>query len=153
MAAYNDSGVVSRPYSFALQNAQTMTDHVHILFVDDEAENRFSFKALFRRRFRVLLAANAEEAIKIIEDHSIQLVLSDQRMPGMKGLELLKWVKEYNEQIIRVLISGSISVENKEEAKELEIIHDWIGKPWKLSELEIFLEEALENAERVGDKE
>ncbi len=127
-----------------------MNPSLHILFVDDEQENLFSFYALFRRKHEVVLAKNAEEGMELIKDHPIQLVISDQRMPGLQGLDFLKWLREYDENIVRILISGSISVNNKCKAKKEGLIHDWIGKPWKLDELEKILEDALEMVKNKG---
>ncbi len=119
-----------------------MADQAYILFVDDEKENLLSFKALFRRKYAILVAENAEEAMEKVEQFPVRLVLSDQRMPGMQGLELLEWVQNYDQDIVRMLISGSISVENKLEAMDEGLIHNWVEKPWKVSELEEMISEA-----------
>lgn len=63
-----------------------------ILYLDDEQENLNSFKAAFRRDFKIYTAINAEEAEKILEKHGrdISITLSDQRMPKVNGIEFLK---------------------------------------------------------------
>ena len=60
-----------------------------ILVVDDEPEMLFSLRNLLRREFEVYTAAGAEEAIKILHEHVVHLVMTDQRMPQMTGVELL----------------------------------------------------------------
>ncbi len=111
----------------------------YVLFVDDEEENLRSFRALFRRSFPILLSQTPLEAMDMIKVFPVRLVLSDQRMPGMPGLELLEWVRQYDESIIRVLLSGSIAVESKIQAKEEGLIHEWMEKPWKSCKLEQFI--------------
>ena len=113
-----------------------MSNQNHILFVDDEAGNRLSFKAYFRRKFSILLAPDAAVAKSMLQALPIALVLSDQRMPGMSGLELFDWLYAYDQRIIRVLASGSTSYETKEQAMEKGIIHAWVQKPWNVLELE-----------------
>ena len=113
-----------------------MSNKNHILFVDDEAGNRLSFKAYFRRKFSILLAPDAVVAKAMLQVLSIPLVLSDQRMPGTSGLELFAWLQNYDRRIVRVLASGSTSHEDKELAVEKGIIHAWVHKPWNVLELE-----------------
>ena len=113
-----------------------MTSNNHILFVDDEAGNRLSFKAYFRRKFSVLTAPTALDAKTMVQAIPVSVVLSDQRMPGMSGLELFSWLRQYDERIVRVLVSGSIANEIKEQAKADGIIHAWVQKPWDVLELE-----------------
>lgn len=107
-----------------------------ILFVDDEAGNRLSFKAYFRRKFPVLVAAHVEEAISLLRSLPIHVVLSDQRMPGKSGLELFEWLRNYDQKVIRVLVSGSTATAPKEKALADGLIHAWVPKPWEIKELE-----------------
>ena len=118
-----------------------MSNKNHILFVDDEAGNRLSFKAYFRRKFPVLLAPDATVAKAMLQALPISLVLSDQRMPGVSGMELFAWLQQYDPRIVRVLASGSTTYEDKEQAMENGIIHAWIQKPWNVLELEHKLSE------------
>ncbi|MEO1258474.1 MAG: response regulator [Bacteroidota bacterium] len=113
-----------------------MSSKNHILFVDDEAGNRLSFKAYFRRKFPILVAPDAAVAKAMLQALPISLVLSDQRMPGISGMELFVWLQRYDPRIVRVLASGSTTYEDKEQAMENGIIHAWVQKPWNVLELE-----------------
>ncbi len=63
--------------------------HIHILYIDDEIHNLNAFKASFRRIYTVQTAESAEEAYKLLEDHEFHIIISDQRMPKMTGIEFL----------------------------------------------------------------
>jgi DNA-binding NtrC family response regulator len=77
-----------------------------ILFVDDEKRVLTSMRAMFRRDYNVLLANSGQEALDILRDQSVDVVVSDQRMPGMTGVEVLKEVKELAPNAMRILLTG-----------------------------------------------
>ena len=64
---------------------------INVLYIDDEPHNLTSFKASFRRDFNVFTAESAEEGRKILESNNINVILSDQRMPKMTGIEFFKY--------------------------------------------------------------
>ena len=63
-----------------------------ILYVDDEVHNLISFNATFRRDYKILTAQNGEEGLQVLNENEVHLVLSDQRMPEMTGVEFLQKV-------------------------------------------------------------
>ena len=67
-------------------------DNCNILYVDDEIENLTSFKFLFKRSFQIILANSATEGLQTLEEEDVQIVISDQRMPNMTGIEFLEKV-------------------------------------------------------------
>ena len=67
---------------------------INVLYIDDEPHNLLSFKASFRREFCVFTAESAEEGRKILEKIEIHVILSDQRMPGMSGIEFFESILE-----------------------------------------------------------
>lgn len=77
-----------------------------ILYVDDDMENLTSFKAIFRRRYEVYLAESAHQALDILDTTDIQVLITDQRMPGMTGSDLLEIVAERYPQILRYMLTG-----------------------------------------------
>ncbi len=79
---------------------------VKILYVDDELLNLKSFELLFRNEFVVLTATSGEMALKIIEENEIDVIISDQKMPYMSGVELLEKVARNNFNTLRIIHSG-----------------------------------------------
>ena len=75
-----------------------------VLFVDDERRVLTSMRAMFRRDYEVLLANSGQEAIDLLRDHSVDVIVSDQRMPGMTGVEVLKAVKTLAPNAMRILL-------------------------------------------------
>ena len=66
------------------------TDKITILYVDDEANNLVSFKAVFRVKYQVYTAISGDEALKILGEKPIEIIITDQRMPNMSGVEFLE---------------------------------------------------------------
>ncbi|MBK9294552.1 MAG: diguanylate cyclase [Oligoflexia bacterium] len=115
-----------------------------ILVVDDESHTRDALKRTLNKEFEVLLAANATEALKTLETQpEICIVLSDEQMPGMRGVELLSEVKIKYPQIIRVMLSGQIELEGMMRAINQAQVHRFIMKPWDNDTLRLQLQEAL----------
>lgn len=79
---------------------------VRILYVDDDIENLNSFKAVFRRIYDVHLAVSAQEALDILRETDIQVLITDQRMPGMTGTELLERAAAKYPDILRYMLTG-----------------------------------------------
>ena len=63
---------------------------IKVLYIDDEILNLHAFKASFRREFEVHTASSAQEGEEVLKNHPIEVVLSDQRMPGTTGVELFR---------------------------------------------------------------
>lgn len=119
-----------------------------ILYVDDEQPNLRGFKSTFRRHYNVFTAMDGEEALEILKTEKIDLLITDHRMPGITGTELLKRVHAMNPGIIRMILSGFIKLEELQEATSSFGIHDFIGKPWDFDELKTIFDNLLgtENA-------
>ena len=77
-----------------------------VLFVDDERRVLTSMRAMFRRDYEVLLANSGAEALDLLRDHEVDVIVSDQRMPGMTGVEVLKAVKRLAPNAMRILLTG-----------------------------------------------
>lgn len=121
------------------------TEPINVLYVDDEENNLLAFKASFRRDFNVFTAISAEEGKKVIADHEIHVLITDQRMPGTLGTELLAWaVKDYPDQI-RILLTGFSDIEAIKDAINRGQIYHYLQKPWKDEELK----DTIENAYKI----
>ncbi len=116
---------------------------INVLYVDDEENNLVSFKASFRRYFSVYTANAADEARAILDKYIIHILITDQRMPGTLGTELLaQAAKDYPSQI-RILLTGFTDVEALKDAVNRGQIFRYIEKPWNDYELKKTIEEAF----------
>ena len=113
-----------------------------ILIADDEERTRKVLKINLQNRYNVLLARNGEEALHYLQQENIHLVLTDLRMPGMSGIELLKYIQEHHAHIPVIIITAFGTVENAVQAMKMGA-YDYILKPIKLDELDVVLERSL----------
>jgi len=115
-----------------------------ILIVDDEEAQRIALKSfLGRRGYKIYLAENGEKALESIRQSTIDMVLTDFRMPGMNGLELVKAIKELNPSIDVVLLTAYGSVDDAVAIMKAGA-YDYLTKPVDLDELEILLKRLTE---------
>ncbi len=114
-----------------------------LLYVDDEESNLRIFKNTFRRKFNVFTAKSAKEGIEILDKQNIDLVLSDQRMPEMTGVEFLKYSLEKHPKPNRILVTGYTDLEAIENAINNAHIFQYIQKPWNEKHLLKVIEDAL----------
>ena len=114
-----------------------MKNKYKILYVDDEEVNLRLFKSSFRRDFEIFLANSAKEGLLILEKNKIDVVVTDQRMPEMTGVELLKIINDRFKNIPpnRLIVSGYSLNEDIEKAYKLYKLFRFIAKPWKYDEL------------------
>src|SRR6185369_5369202 len=117
--------------------------NINVLYVDDEENNLIAFKASFRRHFTVFTAISADEGQKILAENEIHVLITDQRMPGTLGTELLaQAVKDYPDQI-RILLTGFSDIEAIKDAINRGQIYHYLQKPWDNDELKTTIEEAF----------
>ena len=120
-----------------------MSEKFSILYVDDEESNLRTFKNIFRREYEVYTAISAKEGIKILANNNIDIILSDQRMPEMTGVEFLKYSLEKHPQLNRILITGFTDFSALESAINDAKIFQYIQKPWQEKNLRTIIEDAL----------
>jgi response regulator RpfG family c-di-GMP phosphodiesterase len=117
---------------------------ISVLYVDDEENNLISFKASFRRYFLVFIANSVSEAKEILKKNNIHVLITDQRMPGTLGTELLaEAVKDYPNQI-RILLTGFSDVEALKDAVNRGQIFRYLEKPWNDEELKKTIEDSYQ---------
>lgn len=113
-----------------------------ILYVDDEEQNLISFRATFRREYQIHTAQSGQEALRILREEPIQLIITDQRMPGMTGVQFLeKTALEYPETI-RMVLTGYSDLEAIIEVINSGRVFRYIQKPWDEQELRMTIENA-----------
>ncbi|MCW3785634.1 response regulator [Plebeiibacterium sediminum] len=116
-----------------------------VLYVDDEKSNLRIFKDSFRRDFDVYLAESGYDALKLLESTMVDLVITDQRMPEMTGVELLKEITEKYDSIPpnRLILSGYADDGEIEKAFKNFHLSKFISKPWNYNKLKETMIQAL----------
>jgi len=106
-----------------------------LLVVDDEPAVLNTLTALALRDFDVLTAASAAEAIGVFGRREVDIILTDQMMPGMSGVQLLEWVREHSPHTIRLMMTGLARLEDAVDAINCGQVHRYLFKPWRSAEL------------------
>jgi DNA-binding NtrC family response regulator len=117
---------------------------IGVLYVDDEINNINSFKAAFRRDFEIFTAISAKEGRKILDTEEIGVIISDQRMPGMTGIEFLESILPIYPDTIRILLTGFSDINAVMDAINRGQVYKYLVKPWQNDELKMYIENALE---------
>jgi diguanylate cyclase (GGDEF)-like protein len=114
-----------------------MTNHqsCSLLVVDDEPYILTTLRALFAQDFEVLTADCGQEALAILSQRPVDILLTDQKMPGMKGVDLLAWARENSPRSVRLLMTGFAEFEDAVDAINRARVHRFIFKPWHAEEL------------------
>ncbi len=122
-----------------------------VLYVDDEEINLRVFRNTFRRDFNILTAQSAMEGIKLLQDNVVNIVITDQRMPEITGVEFLKMINDMFPEIPpnRLMLSGFSKTEDIDRAFQNYKLFQFILKPWDAEELKTIILNAIEHgAER-----
>jgi two-component system, probable response regulator PhcQ len=117
-----------------------------ILYVDDEEMSLKYFSRAFGSSFRIFTANNAEEGFRILADHQdeIGVIMSDQRMPGEKGVQFLERARRLRPRIIRILATAYTDLDAAIDAVNTGAIYKYVTKPWDIPQLETTLKRSLE---------
>jgi signal transduction histidine kinase len=107
----------------------------HLLIVDDEEQILHSLRRQFRREYEVYTARSADEAYRILAQSPIQVVISDQRMPGVTGSEFLSHVKDDYPDAVRLLLTGYADIQAVIDAVNQGSIYRYVTKPWDPDDL------------------
>lgn len=113
-----------------------------VLYIDDEINNLNSFKATFRFDYTILLAQNTEEALNHLNTNTVQIILSDQRMPTITGVEFFEQIRESHPNAVRLLITGFSDIESVIDSINRGHIFRYIKKPWVELDVKSAIEEA-----------
>lgn len=117
-----------------------------ILYVDDEEKSLKYFTRAFEDQFRILTASKAQDGLKLLEEHKddIGLLMTDQRMPGEKGVWLLEKARQMRPRIIRILATAFADMDAAIAAVNTGAIYKYVTKPWDPPQLENTLKRGLE---------
>jgi Nif-specific regulatory protein len=115
-----------------------------ILVVDDEQDNLDAFRFNFRKTFDLLTATSGPEALALLADHDVGVIITDQRMPKMTGVELLTEAKNIRPEAVGIILTAFTDVDVLIEAINLGQVYRYITKPWDAKEMRGVLQYALE---------
>ena len=110
-------------------------DIIRVLYLDDEEPNLFSFKAAFRRDFEVHTCGEPHKAVRMLDEHDFHVVLSDQRMPRISGVEFFELIMPDHPDISRVLVTGYADTDAVVDAINKGQVYRFVSKPWNEEEL------------------
>ena len=116
-----------------------------ILLVDDEKDNLQALQRLLRGHFDVTVTHSPIEALQLISGQTFNVIVSDQRMPSMSGVELLEKAKKLSPHSTRILLTGYTDIESVIDSINRGHIYRYIAKPWDPEELKITLKQANES--------
>src|SRR5438876_12164774 len=117
-----------------------------VLYVDDEEKSLKYFTRAFEDQFRILTAPNAQDGLKLLEEHKddIGILMTDQRMPGEKGVWLLEKARQLRPRIVRILATAYSDMDAAIAAVNTGAIYKYVTKPWDPPQLEHTLKRGLE---------
>ena len=115
-----------------------------ILYVDDEIENLDGFRYTFMLDYDISVAKSAKEGLKLLEQKEFKLVITDQKMPEISGVEFLKIVKDKFPDTIRIVLTAYADATNAIEAINNGEIYRYLSKPWEKTDLKATIENAIE---------
>lgn len=108
---------------------------IRVLYIDDEENNLTAFKAGFRRQYEIYTATSATDGQKILENVDIQVIIADQKMPKITGVDFFKSISKTHPDPVRILLTGYTDIEALADAINHGDIYRYITKPWNDLEL------------------
>lgn len=118
-----------------------------ILIVDDEPANLRLLERLFRASYQVITASSGMEALEQLGQYDVAVIISDQRMPGMTGIEFLKRAAQIRSHTVRIILTGYTDVGALVEAINSGVVYKYVPKPWSNEDLLQTVTRALEHHE------
>ena len=123
-----------------------------LLVVDDEPDVCESVNDLLRREFRVLKATSAQEALQILQREEVHIIMTDQRMPRITGVEMLATAKTKHPRSVRMLFTGYTDLESVIAAINEGHVFQFLKKPWQPEELLGAVRQAAAEYDRLLDE-
>lgn len=120
-----------------------------IMLVDDEPANLRILERLFRAEYNVVTAESGAEALELLGQHDIALIISDQRMPVMTGIDFLKKAAEMRPHTVRIILTGYTDVNALVEAINSGVVYKYATKPWVNEDLQQTVRRAVQHYETI----
>ncbi|MFO7843519.1 MAG: response regulator [Bacteroidales bacterium] len=115
-----------------------------ILYVDDGEANLYLFKENFQDEYNVFTALSGEEALDIVKEKKLDIIISDQAMPGMTGVEFFEEVLEINPAPNRILLTAYSDIKALADAVNKAKIYQYVNKPWDYEKLKTIIDHAIQ---------
>ena len=115
---------------------------IHVLYIDDEPHNLSAFQADFRRDFRVHTTTEPTDAVAMLREHPIEVLISDQKMPNISGVEFFELIMNDYPDPVRMLLTGHADLDAVIDAINKGQIYKYISKPWNEVQLADLIREA-----------
>ncbi|HZS35998.1 MAG TPA: sigma-54 dependent transcriptional regulator [Polyangia bacterium] len=115
-----------------------------ILVVDDEPDNLDAFRFNFKRVFKIHTAGSGDEGLDVLREHDVAVIVTDQRMPRMTGLEFLKAARDVRPEAVPIILTAFTDVDVLIESINLGHVYRYITKPWDAKEVKGILTQAIE---------
>jgi DNA-binding NtrC family response regulator len=122
------------------------------LLVDDEPEILFSLRGLLRQEFNLHTAQSGAEALEVLRQHPIDVIMTDQRMPQMTGVELLRRARGECPQAIRIVFTGYADIKSVVDAINEGRVYRYLTKPWDPDDVVALLRQACEAHDRLTER-
>jgi len=120
-----------------------------VLFVDDEKSVLNALqRALHSEHYRIMTADNAQQALAILNNNAIDLVISDQHMPETTGADLLRQIHQTHPHIIRIMMTGNPHSDIMLQAINEGHIYGFFTKPWDMDEIRETITDCLQHTEK-----
>ncbi|MBU1627800.1 response regulator [bacterium] len=126
---------------------ESKKDRYSILIVDDEETILRMFKNQFRKDYDITTCNSAEEALEVLKQQQFTVIISDQKMPGMKGVDFLVEVKNKHPDSIRMLLTGYADAKVARDAINKGQVTNYIDKPWEKDKFKEIINLAIEQHE------
>jgi PAS domain S-box-containing protein len=117
---------------------------ISVLYLDDERNNLISFRANFRDLYEVYTASSVDEAKNILSAHDINVLITDQRMPDITGVQFLESIIKDHPFPVRIILTGYTDIETVMEAINKGQVYRYIMKPFDTDELKIIIDNAYD---------
>jgi len=118
-----------------------------VLLIDDEPANLRLLRRVLGQDYDTLVAENGSDGLKILAEEQVSLIISDQRMPGMTGVEVLSASREIQPDAVRILLTGYTDIQALIDAINSGHIYKYVQKPWDAEDLKLTVKRAIESLE------
>ena len=142
MAIYGKQQMITQQTELSKNKAENRK--FTILYVDDEETNLRGFKSNFRRFYNIIVINNPIDAISILKERPVQIIITDQRMPEMTGTEFLQKILPDFPDEIKIILTGFTDIEAIKDGVNRCGIYKYITKPWNFDEMKAVLDRAIE---------
>ncbi|MEW6439577.1 MAG: ATP-binding protein [bacterium] len=124
-----------------------------VLYIDDEPGNLEAFQDEFEEFFTILTASSGPEGLKIVQQRPVQLVLADQRMPKMSGVQVLEEIRRLDPRILRILVTAYADIEVVIDAINKGQVYRYFRKPWEHEDIRTGIMRGLDHYQADRDRE